>query len=179
MLQKEIEELEASGTILLSGNDGEVILKKVLQRRTRKTAAISIAGLKYLMETTPGAYSGCLMTLTELYLYRDPYGFRPLYYGRWRDAWVFGSETCAFHERDATIEREVYPGEVIVFDIHGKQGTSPGRPAEAAPSEVHLRADLLRPARQPGLREPERSGELPFSAGQAPRARAPGRRTPS
>jgi amidophosphoribosyltransferase len=61
------------------------------------------------------------MTLSELYLYRDPYGFRPLYYGRWRDAWVFGSETCAFHEHEATIEREVLPGEVIVFDTHGKK----------------------------------------------------------
>jgi len=73
------------------------------------------------METTPGAYSGCLMTLTELYLYRDPHGFRPLYFGRWRDAVVFASESCAFHEHDARIEREVYPGEVIRFDIRGGQ----------------------------------------------------------
>jgi amidophosphoribosyltransferase len=121
MLEKEIENLRASGTILLSGNDGEVILKKVLQAAHKKNGGDLVAGLKHLMETTPGAYSGCLMTLNELYLYRDPYGFRPLYYGRWRDAWVFGSETCAFHEREATIEREVHPGEVIVFDIHGNK----------------------------------------------------------
>jgi amidophosphoribosyltransferase len=44
-----------------------------------------------------------------------------LYFGRWRDAVVFSSESCAFHERDATIEREVYPGEVIRFDVSGKR----------------------------------------------------------
>ncbi len=120
LLQREIDELEASRTILLSGNDGEVILKKVLQAAHKKGGDL-IEGLKHLMETTPGAYSGCLMTLTELYLYRDPHGFRPLYYGRWRNTWVFASETCAFHEPDAKIEREVYPGEVIVFDTNGNK----------------------------------------------------------
>ena len=53
--------------------------------------------IRRLMETTPRAYSGCLMTLTELYLYRDPHGFRPLYFGRLIDAVVFASESGAFH----------------------------------------------------------------------------------
>ena len=103
---------------MLSGNDGEVILKKILHG-ARENGGDLVAGIRRLMETTPGAYSGCLMTLTELYLYRDPHGFRPLYFGKWRDAVVFASESCAFHEHDATVEREVYPGEVIRFDIHG------------------------------------------------------------
>jgi amidophosphoribosyltransferase len=120
LLQNEIRDLEKSGTVMLSGNDGEVILKKILHG-ARENGGDLVAGIRQLMETTPGAYSGCLMTMTELYLYRDPHGFRPLYFGRWRDAVVFSSETCAFHERDATIEREVYPGEVIRFDIFGKR----------------------------------------------------------
>jgi amidophosphoribosyltransferase len=121
LLQKEIDDLEASGTVLLSGNDGEIILKKVLQSAYNNHGGDLVAGIKHLMETTPGAYSGCLMTSTELYLYRDPHGFRPLYFGRWRDAFVFGSETCAFHERDAEIEREVKPGEVVVMGIDGSK----------------------------------------------------------
>ena len=122
LLQKEIEDLEAGGTVMLSGNDGEVVLKKILQGAHKNGGGGDlIKGIKYLMETTPGAYSGCLMTLTELYIYRDPFGFRPLYYGKWRDAFVFASETCAFNERDAVIEGEVQPGEVIVVDIHGRK----------------------------------------------------------
>lgn len=120
LLEREIRDLEKSGTVMLSGNDGEVILKKILHG-ARENGGDLVAGIRQLMETTPGAYSGCLMTLNELYLYRDPHGFRPLYFGRWRDAVVFSSESCAFHERDATVEREVYPGEVIRFDIFGKR----------------------------------------------------------
>jgi amidophosphoribosyltransferase len=119
LLQKEIEDLEASGTVMLSGNDGEVILKKILYSAHKDNGGDLVAGIKHMMETTPGAYSGCLMTLTGLYLYRDPYGFRPLHFGRWRNAYVFASETCAFNEREARIEREVHPGEVIVIDIQG------------------------------------------------------------
>jgi amidophosphoribosyltransferase len=118
LLQKDIADLEASGTVLLSGNDGEVVLKKILHGAHRNHGDI-VAGIRHLMETTPGAYSGCLMTLTKLYVYRDPFGFRPLYYGRWRDTFVFASETCAFNAPDAIIEREVSPGEVIVCDIEG------------------------------------------------------------
>jgi len=124
LLQQEIAKLEAAGTVMLSGNDGEVILKKTLHAAMQRGGDI-VRGLQELMKTTPGAYSGCLMTLNTLYLYRDPLGFRPLYFGRWRDAVVFASETCAFHEQDAHIEREVHPGEVLVFDIHGRREEYP------------------------------------------------------
>lgn len=120
MLQKEVEALEAAGTVMLSGNDGEVILKKILHAAYKDHGDI-VAGIRSMMETTPGAYSGCLMTLKQLFLYRDPFGFRPLYYGRWQNAIVFASETCAFHEAGAQIEREVRPGEVLVFDIYGNE----------------------------------------------------------
>ena len=133
MLQKEIEDLEAAGTVMLSGNDGEVILKKILHG-ARNNGGDILAGIKHLMETTPGAYSGALMTLTELYIYRDTHGFRPLYVGRWRDATVYASETCAFNERDAVLEREVKPGEVIVVNIDGNrtehQLVEPHRPRQ-------------------------------------------------
>lgn len=120
LLNREIKELEDAGTVMLSGNDGEVILKKILHGAARNGGDI-LAGIKYLMETTPGAYSGAMMTMKELYIYRDPLGFRPLFVGRWRDTVVYASETCAFQERDAVVEREVRPGEVIVVDIKGRR----------------------------------------------------------
>jgi len=119
LLAREIADLERSGTVMLSGNDGEVILKKILHGA--RSGDNLIEGIRRMMETTPGAYSGCLMTLRELYIYRDPYGFRPLYVGRWRDATVFASESCAFNEREATLEREVRPGEVIRLGIDGSR----------------------------------------------------------
>jgi len=120
LLEREIHDLEAGGTVMLSGNDGEVLLKKILLG-ARANGGDLVAGIRTLMETTPGAYSGALMTLNALYVYRDPHGFRPLYFGKWRDAFVYASESCAFHEKDAVIEREVYPGEIIKVDITGKR----------------------------------------------------------
>lgn len=134
LLEKEIADLENAGTVMLSGNDGEVILKKILQGAHKHFDGDILAGIKRFMETTPGAYSGALMTLTELYIYRDPWGFRPLYFGRWHDAIVYASETCAFNEVGATIEREVFPGEVIICDINGRlehhQVVEPKRPRQ-------------------------------------------------
>jgi amidophosphoribosyltransferase len=122
LLRREIAELEAAGTVMLSGNDGEVTLKKILKAAHEDSGDL-LTGIRVMMETTPGAYSGGLMTLRDLYIYRDPYGFRPLYFGRWRGAWVYASETCAFHERDAHIEREVRPGEVVHVNIDGHYET--------------------------------------------------------
>jgi amidophosphoribosyltransferase len=139
MLQRDIQDLEAKGTVMLSGNDGEVILKNILHGAKKHNGDL-IEGIRELMENVPGAFSGCLMTLKELYVYRDPLGFRPLYIGRWKDATVFASESCAFHERDAVIEREVLPGEVIRVDTEGNR-------------EEH-RLVNSRPARQKCIFEP-------------------------
>jgi len=53
---------------------------------------------------------------------RDPFGFRPLVMGRRSNgAVVFASETCALDLIEATYEREVNPGEVVVVDHTGIQ----------------------------------------------------------
>jgi amidophosphoribosyltransferase len=119
LLAKEIEQLKAVGTVMLTENDGEVILKKILRAAMRNGSLNLVEGIHSMMQSTPGAYSGCLMTMDELYLYRDPWGFRPLYIGKWGEVDVFASETCAFPENEMGIEREVLPGEIIVFDLKG------------------------------------------------------------
>ena len=59
----------------------------------------------------------CFITEDKLVAVRDPYGFRPLVMGRRSNgAIVFASETCALDLIEATYEREVMPGEVLVVD---------------------------------------------------------------
>ena len=53
LLGKEIEDLEARGTVLLSGNDGEVILKKILYGAHNGNGVDLLAGIKHLMKTAP------------------------------------------------------------------------------------------------------------------------------
>ncbi|XP_022747868.1 amidophosphoribosyltransferase 2, chloroplastic-like isoform X2 [Durio zibethinus] len=68
-------------------------------------------------EKLEGAYSMVFATEDKLVAVRDPYGFRPLVMGRRSNgAVVFASETCALDLIEATYEREVYPGEVLVVD---------------------------------------------------------------
>jgi len=50
---------------------------------------------------------------------RDPRGFRPLCLGWLEGSPVVGSETCAFDLIDATFERDVEPGEMLVCSDQG------------------------------------------------------------
>src|SRR5579884_1045954 len=50
---------------------------------------------------------------------RDPAGFRPLVIGRVGETVVIASETCALDLVDATYEREVEPGEIVVVSAQG------------------------------------------------------------
>jgi amidophosphoribosyltransferase len=56
---------------------------------------------------------------------RDPYGWRPLVLGRLGRTFVVASETTALDLVGATFEREVEPGEVIIFDKDGMKSSYP------------------------------------------------------
>jgi len=50
---------------------------------------------------------------------RDPFGIKPLIYGRRGDTHVFASESCALDALSADIVRDLSPGEVFVVDLRG------------------------------------------------------------
>nr|KYP64944.1 hypothetical protein KK1_019558 [Cajanus cajan] len=73
-------------------------------------------------ETLEGAYSLVFLSEDKVIAVRDPFGFRPLVMGRRKNgAVVFASETCALDLIEATYEREVQAGEVLVVDHTGTQ----------------------------------------------------------
>ena len=72
------------------------------------------------MDILDGAYSLVLMSPQKLLCARDPYGFRPLCYGRKGDGtYVTASETCALDAVGAHFIRDLEPGEVVVFSDKG------------------------------------------------------------
>ena len=77
-----------------------------------------------------GAYSLVFLSENQVIAARDPGGFRPLVLGRVGDAWVVTSETCALDLVDATYEREIEPGEIVVID---ERGITSLRPFPTAP----------------------------------------------
>ncbi len=56
---------------------------------------------------------------------RDPYGFRPLCFGRYNGSYIFASESVALNGIGAEFERFVEPGEIIVADEDGLHSYRP------------------------------------------------------
>ncbi len=107
--------LELSGAIFHTTSDTETIAYIVTKERLA-SASIEEA-LSKAMNTLDGAYSLILMSPQKLICARDPYGFRPLCYGKTDDGlYVAASETAALKAVGANFIRDVEPGEILVFD---------------------------------------------------------------
>jgi amidophosphoribosyltransferase len=74
-----------------------------------------------VMQRCIGAFSIVLATERQLFGFRDPWGVRPLCFGRYGDGWMLASESCALHTVGAEFIREVEPGEIIIIDERGLQ----------------------------------------------------------
>lgn len=113
-------ELELSGAIFHSTSDTETIAYMITKERL-KTDSVEMA-VSRAMDSIEGAYSLVIMSPQKLICARDPYGFRPLCYGRTQDGvYVAASESCALKAVGAKFIRDVEPGEIIVFYRNGSQ----------------------------------------------------------
>ncbi len=111
-------ELEMSGAIFHTTSDTETIAYIVT--RERLTAPSIEAALSRAMYSLEGAYSIVLMSATKLIAARDKRGFRPLCYGKTEDGiYIVASESCALQAVGAVFERDILPGEIVVFDKDG------------------------------------------------------------
>lgn len=110
--------LELSGAIFHTTSDTETIAYIVTRERL-KTPSIEDA-LSAAMHVLDGAYSLVLMSPQKLICARDPYGFRPLCCGRLPDGmYAVASESCALKAIGAEFERDLEPGEILVFSQNG------------------------------------------------------------
>ncbi len=107
--------LELSGAIFHTTSDTETIAYLVTKERL-KSRSIEEA-VSRAMNILDGAYSLVLMSPQKLICARDPYGFRPLCYGKTADnMYVVASESAALKAVGANFIRDVNPGEILVFD---------------------------------------------------------------
>jgi len=108
-------ELIEQGIVFRSTNDTEVIAHLL--------AGFSASSIEercqYVMKRLQGAYSLVILTKDKLVAMRDPMGVRPLSLGKLpsdKSGWVVASETCALDHIGAAYERDIEPGEIVVFE---------------------------------------------------------------
>lgn len=113
------KELEAKGVFFKSTNDGELILRYIVYLVEVEKKSIPQA-IKEMMKNLKGAFSTVLLTRDTLYLFRDPFGYRPMSYGKLADGdFAVASETCALDILNPIYKTEVQPGQIIIIDKQG------------------------------------------------------------
>ena len=105
-----------AATVLQATSDSEVLAKAIVQA----PGADMVARIRYVMSKAEGAYSIVMSTAKALYAFRDPWGVRPLCYGRFPGGgYMFASESCALATVGAEYIRELLPGEILWIDADG------------------------------------------------------------
>ena len=108
------DKLELSGAIFHTTSDTETIAYMITKERL--TASSIEEAVCRAMDSLEGAYSLVLMSSAKMIAARDPYGFRPLCFGRLHHGgYVIASESCAISAVGAEFIRDVEPGEVLAF----------------------------------------------------------------
>ncbi len=103
-------ELEERGVIFTTTSDTEIILYLYATGKGSPAERVKALAPKLM-----GAYSLAILHDDALVLARDPHGFRPLSIGRLGEAVIAVSEDSAFNLLGAEKERDVEPGEILVF----------------------------------------------------------------
>ena len=109
------KEMEEQGERFDTTADSEIIARLLVINMARGVEN----AVEEVMKRLKGAYSVIVLTPNRVIGFRDPYGVRPLVAGRLGESYMLASESCAFGPVNATVERELAPGEMAVIDADG------------------------------------------------------------
>lgn len=130
--------------------DVEVILNVFADELSRLTNGNSSppddpATIDAIFQAVTGTFRRCkgsysvvaVIAGVGLLCFRDPFGIKPLIFGKRPDGkgtrWMVASESCALVSQNFKVERDVQPGEAILF-----RTGQPPLPRQVAPSKGHL-----------------------------------------
>jgi len=94
--------------------DSEFLTDRLAHHLTTNEDDI-VRAFKCLGQEVDGAYSLVGIHKGKLFAYRDPRGFKPLVFGRKNDLTVVASESTVIEMAGLELERDVYPGELVIF----------------------------------------------------------------
>lgn len=111
------DKLFRQGAIFQTSSDTEVIVHLLSRAAPDNFEEALVEVLAQLR----GAYSLVIIYEGRLYAVRDPFGFRPLYYGEANGIDLVASETCAFSMLSIPPADEVAPGQILVLSTEGQR----------------------------------------------------------
>ena len=115
------KELERAGSVFQTTLDSEIVIHLL----ARSNGDNYKEGVVKALEPIEGAYSLVMMIGNCLIGARDPHGFRPLCLGKFDNAYVLASETCALDLIGAKYIRDVEPGEIVFINAKGLKSIKP------------------------------------------------------
>jgi amidophosphoribosyltransferase len=117
------EEMVSRGVVFQSQNDAELILLWLANHADGQPKGIEAAIRAFMLQVN-ATYSAILMARDRMFIFRDPWGNRPLCIGTLDGATIFASETCVLTRVGAKFVRDVEPGELIIASPDGIQEAS-------------------------------------------------------
>jgi amidophosphoribosyltransferase len=108
-------ELCEQGYSFRSSTDTEVVGDLILSAPSTDW----IERIRYAIRRLQGAYSTVMLTKDALYVFRDPWGVRPLCLGSLNGGFVVASESCALDHIGAKLIRSIEPGEILRISQNG------------------------------------------------------------
>jgi amidophosphoribosyltransferase len=133
LINKEVvrQRLIDEGSIFQTAMDTENLIHLIAKSSQDKLRDRIIKSLTKIK----GAYNFIIQSRSKLFVIRDKNGIRPLSIGRLKSGgWIIASETCCFDLVDATFERDVLPGEMLIFSKSNEE-----------PESIMLEQDEYRP----------------------------------
>lgn len=115
------DELVSQGAIFGTTSDTEVVIHLIAKSRKDNL----IDAITHSLSRLKGAYSLLIMTNDRLIGVRDPMGMRPLVLGKLKNGYILASESCALDLIEATMVREIAPGEMVIIDDNGLKSIFP------------------------------------------------------
>ncbi|MFW9954833.1 MAG: amidophosphoribosyltransferase [Candidatus Thorarchaeota archaeon] len=94
--------------------DSEFIADRLAHHLSKSNQDL-IEAFKALDREVDGAYSLVGLHEGRMFAYRDPRGFKPLVFGRSENLTVVASESTVVEMAGLNLERDVYPGELVIF----------------------------------------------------------------
>ncbi len=97
-------------------SDSELVLKLICYFADKERLD-TLDAIRATMTKIRGAWSCLFLTRESIWAFRDKKGFWPLKIAETKDSFIFASEECAWHTRNAKFLRSVEPGEIIEAKI--------------------------------------------------------------